>query len=124
MAHTGIGATITVDAVVYVVRDMQVSLQRETIDVSSLSDVYTRKTPGRISGTITCNAILDSAAVDGVLEGFVGQTALGTAVTVTLVDSAGVNTYSFSCIISAASHTFSGDDVDLGAFEFTVIDIA
>lgn len=116
----GIGSTCTIGGTVQTVRDHSISMTRESVKSSILSDIYETYTPGRITATISANIVADSTAVSALAELFQGQTTLGTAVTFSLVDDGVANTYAGSGLLTSCSHTMTGDDVDIIAIEIQV----
>ena len=72
----GIGSTCTIGGTVQTVRDHSISMTRESVKSSILSDIYETYTPGRITATISLNIVADSTTVSALANFFQGQTKL------------------------------------------------
>jgi hypothetical protein len=123
MAYTpqlGIGSTCSIGGNAQTVRDFSISMSREAVKSSILSDIYETYTPGRITATISANIIADSTTVSALANFFQGQTTLGTTIAFSLTDDGGNNVYTGSGLLTSCSHTMTGDDVDIIAVEIQV----
>lgn len=118
--QTGLGSTVTIASVAYAVRDCSVSMSRETIKSSRLSDLYDTYISGRINVTLSVNLIVDATVASVFASSFMSQTAVFAPVTFAIVDFGTYNTYNGSAIVTSCNHTMTGDDVDIIAMEMTV----
>lgn len=108
----GLGSTLALDGTTMDVVDMSCSLEREAIETSLLSDLYRTFTAGRITARVSVTLALDKLIASSVALGFQGQSALGTAITVSYSDGAGLNVYVGNALVISATHTTTGGDRD------------
>lgn len=110
--QSGINATLTIDSVTYVVREMSFQSTQETFECSSLSDLYKKYFGARRVGRLTATLLVDGAVADAIITSFQSVVALGTAISYVLNDANSVNTYSGDGFIEEATHNMTGGDVD------------
>ena len=120
--QTGIGASLTLDAITYRVRSMSITPDRDLIDRTALSDIYKVFSLGRVSFTCSAELYLSADAANPLATAFQGQTTLGTAVSFTYEDASGFNSYTGNCFINKFVQNSKGDDMEIISVEFTSTD--
>ena len=110
--QSGINATLSIDSVIYTVREMSFQNLQETIPCTSLSDLYNKYFPARRSGRITATLLVTSDNADAIITSFQSVASLGSSIAYILNDANSVNTYSGVGIIEDATHNMTGGDVD------------
>lgn len=110
--QSGINATLSIDSVPYVVREMSFQASQETIECSSLSDLYKKYFGARRAGKITATLLVDGAVATAIITSFQSVASLGTPIAYALTDANSSNTYSGSGFIEDATHNMTGGDVD------------
>jgi hypothetical protein len=120
--QTGIGATLTLDAITYRVRSMSITPDRDLIDRTALSDIYKVFSLGRVSFTCSAELYLSADAANSIATSFLGVATLGTAVSFTYEDASGFNSYSGNCFVNKFVQNSKGDDMEIISVEFTSTD--
>ena len=120
--QTGIGATLTLDAITYRVRSMSITPDRDLIDRTALSDIYKVFSLGRVSFTCSAELYLSADAANNIATSFLGVTALGTAVAFLYEDASGFNSYAGNCFVNKFVQNSKGDDMEIISVEFTSTD--
>ena len=110
--QSGINATLTINSVVYTVREMSFQTTQDTFECSSLSDLYKKYFGARRVGRLTATLLVTSDAANGIVTSFQSVAALGSSVAYALTDANSSNTYSGSGFIEDATHNMTGGDVD------------
>jgi hypothetical protein len=110
--QSGINATLEINSVVYTVREMSFQSTQDTLECSSLSDLYKKYFGARRVGRITATLLVTSDAADGIVTSFQSVASLGSSITYELNDANSVNTYTGSGFIEDATHNMTGGDVD------------
>jgi hypothetical protein len=91
---------------------MSFQTSQETIECSSLSDLYKKYFGARRAGKLTATLLVDGAVADGIITSFQSVATLGTSIAYALTDANSSNTYSGSGFIEDATHNMTGGDVD------------
>ena len=120
--QTGIGATLTLNALTYRVRSMSITPDRDLIDRTALSDIYKVFSLGRVSFTCSAEIYLSADAANPLANAFQGQTTLGTAIAFVYTDASGFNAYSGNCFVNKFVQNSKGDDMEIISVEFTSSD--
>ena len=120
--QTGIGATLTLNAITYRVRSMSITPDRDLLDRTALSDMYKVFSLGRVSFTCSAEIYLSADAANPLANAFQGQTALGTAIAFVYTDASGFNSYSGNCFVNKFVQNSKGDDMEIISVEFTSTD--
>ena len=120
--QTGIGATLTLNAITYRVRSMSITPDRDLLDRTALSDMYKVFSLGRVSFTCSAEIYLSADAANPLANAFQGQTALGTAIAFVYTDASAFNSYSGNCFVNKFVQNSKGDDMEIISVEFTSTD--
>ena len=110
--QTGINATLDIDSVTYIVREMSFQSAQDTVECSSLSDQYKKYFGARRAGKLTATLLVSGFAADGIISSFQNAANLGTSISYVLTDANAANSYSGSGFIEDATHNMTGGDVD------------
>jgi len=110
--QTGINATLVIDSVTYIVREMSFQSAQETIECSSLADQYKKYFGARRAGKLTATLLVSGDAADAIISSFQSAANLGTSIAYVLTDANAVNSYSGVGFIDDATHNMTGGDVD------------
>ena len=111
-AQSGIGAVLVINTVTYTVRECSFDSEQESLECSSLTNVYRTYFRGRFAGRLNAVLLVSSDAANGIVGLFQSQTALGSVLDFSLTDSSATNTYTGSGIVEKATHNITGTDVD------------
>ena len=110
--QTGINATLIIDSVTYIVREMSFQSAQETVECSSLSDQYKKYFGARRAGKLTATLLVSGFAADSIITSFQSAATLGSSIAYALTDANSANTYSGVGFIEDATHNMTGGDVD------------
>jgi hypothetical protein len=110
--QSGINATLTIDSITYVVREMSFQSAQETVECSSLSDQYKKYFGARRAGKLTATLLVSGFAADAIITSFQSAATLGSSIAYALTDANSSNTYSGVGFIEDATHNMTGGDVD------------
>jgi len=110
--QTGINATLEIDSVVYVVREMSFQSTQDTFECSSLSDQYKKYFGARRAGRLTATLLVSGFAADGIISSFQSAASMGSSIAYVLTDANAANSYQGVGFIDDATHNMTGGDVD------------
>ncbi len=110
--QTGINATLEIDSVVYVVREMSFQSTQDTFECSSLLDQYKKYFGARRAGRLTATLLVSGFAADAIISSFQSAASLGSSIAYVLTDANAANSYSGVGFIEDATHNMTGGDVD------------
>jgi hypothetical protein len=110
--QSGINATLVINSVTHTVREMSFQATQDTLECSSLTDLYKKYFSARRVGKITATLLVTSDIANDIMNSFKAVASLGSAVGFALIDANSANTYSGVGFIEDATHNMTGGDVD------------
>jgi len=110
--QTGINATLNINSVTYVVREMSFQSTQDTFECSSLLDQYKKYFGARRAGRLTATLLVSGDAADVIISSFQLAANLGVSLAYVLTDANAMNSYSGFGFIEDATHNMTGGDVD------------